>query len=241
MTFFKLNPIVAAQSFHLTEVSGNVKTGAIPVSTSTRESCSPTCPFFGNGCYAESGPLRIRWNAVTAGLSGFSFDVFCDVVASFEPDTFWRHNQGGDLPHIGGYIDHGAMHRLIEANIGLRGFTYTHHDMSIDDNLHIVELANIMGFTINLSANDVDHADELAETGLPVCVVLPIDQSENLTTPKGRKIVICPAIARDDVSCATCQLCGRVDRSVIVGFPAHGTSQKKADAVTRRTIMMKVA
>ena len=61
MTIFKLNPIVATQHFHLTPVSGNVKTGPIPVSTTTRESCSPICPFFSNGCYAESGPLRLPW------------------------------------------------------------------------------------------------------------------------------------------------------------------------------------
>jgi hypothetical protein len=185
MTIFKLNPIVATQYFHLTPVSANVKTGPIPVSTTTRESCSPVCPFFNNGCYAETGPLRLHWNAVTAQA---------------------------------------------------RGFTYTHHDIGLGDNLGLIELANVGGFTVNLSANDLDHADTLADTGLPVCVVLPVTQDENLVTPAGRRVVICPAIARDDGSCATCQLCARADRTVIVGFPAHGTGVKKADSVARRVI-----
>lgn len=239
MTFFKVNPIIAAQAFHITPVSANVKTGPIPVTTSTRESCSPTCDFFGNGCYAESGPLRIHWNAVTAGLRGMSFDAFCEAIASFEPETFWRMNQAGDLPHIGGYIDSGAMHRLIEANSGLRGFTYTHHDITIPENLEIVELANISGFTVNLSANNVEHADALYQTGLPVCVVLPIDTEENFVSPAGNKIVVCPATIRENVSCATCQLCARVDRNIIIGFPAHGTGQKKADSVARKIIPIK--
>ena len=237
--FFKLNAVVASQSFHITEKSANVKTGAIPVTTSTRASCSPTCEFFDNGCYAETGPLRLHWNAVTADQRGVSFTLFCETIASLPDDTFWRHNQAGDLPHVGGLIDAGAMHMLIEANAGKLGFTYTHHDISISHNLDLVTVANISGFTVNLSANDLDHADKLSETGLPVAVVLPILQMTNTTTPGGRKVVICPAITRDDVSCATCQLCGKADRSVIIGFPSHGTGAKKADAVSRKIISIK--
>ena len=237
--FFKLNPIVATQSFHLTLVSKNVKTGPIPVSTSTRASCSPSCEFFDNGCYAETGPLRLHWNAVTADARGVTFTVFCATVAAMPDEIFWRHNQAGDLPHIGGYIDAGAMHMLIEANFGKKGFTYTHHDIALGDNLELIELANISGFTINLSANNLDHADMLFNTGLPVCVVLPVLTDANLTTPNGHKVVICPAQTRDDVSCATCQVCGRADRNVIIGFISHGTNVKKADAVSRKVINIK--
>lgn len=230
---FKLSSVTEAMSFHLTPVSNNVKTGPIPVSTSSRETCSPVCPFFGNGCYAESGPLRIHWNAVTANLRGMSFAVFCETISTLEDGALWRHNQAGDLPHAGGLIDHGAMMRLCEANWGKRGFTYTHHDPMVGDNLEILELCNLSGFTVNLSANDLSHADTLAETGLPVCVVLPIDQEQNTATPAGRKVVVCPAAIRDNVSCFTCQLCQRVDRNVIVGFPAHGTGAKRADSIAR--------
>lgn len=230
---FKLNPVTQSLAFHLTPVSNNVKTGPIPVSTSSRDSCSPVCPFFDNGCYAESGPLRIHWNAVTANLRGMSFEVFCQTIASLEEGQLWRMNQAGDLPHVGGYIDAGAVAMLIEANQGKRGFTYTHHDMTLPGNLDIVELANVSGFTINLSANDLSHADQLADTGLPVCVVLPIDQEVNTVTPDGRRVVVCPAAIRENVSCMTCQLCQRADRTVIVGFPSHGTGAKKADAVAR--------
>lgn len=239
--FFKLNPIVLAQSFHITPKSANVKTGPIPVTTSTRASCSPSCAFFDNGCYAETGPLRLHWNAVTADARGVSFDVFCSTLAAMPDDTFWRHNQAGDLPHIGGLIDSGAMHMLIEANIGKRGFTYTHHDIALGDNLELIELANISGFTVNLSANDLDQADEIFNTGLPICVVLPVLTDSNLITPDGHKVVICPAQTREDISCATCQLCGRADRNVIIGFISHGTGVKKADAVSRKVINIKVS
>jgi hypothetical protein len=59
----------------------------------------------------------------------------------------------------------------------------------------------------------------------PVVVVLPSDQVVNTKTPAGRSVVVCPATIRDDVSCATCQLCQR-QRSAIVGFPAHGSRKR---------------
>jgi hypothetical protein len=58
-----------------------------------------------------------------------------------------------------------------------------------------------------------------------VVVVLPSTTTANTTTPKGRTVVVCPATIRDDISCASCQLCQR-QRSVIVGFPAHGTRKR---------------
>jgi hypothetical protein len=46
----------------LTLVSRNAKTGPIPVSTTTRETCPDVCPFRKDnegGCYAEGGPIRM--------------------------------------------------------------------------------------------------------------------------------------------------------------------------------------
>lgn len=89
------------------------------------------------------------------------------------------------------------------------------------------------GFTINLSGNNLGHADTLADLNIgPVVVVLPSAVKTNTVTPKGRKVVVCPATQRDDVSCATCGLCQKARRSVIVGFPAHGSGKKKAEEAT---------
>lgn len=222
---------------HLTPKSANAKTGPIPVSTTSRESCPDTCPLKKAGCYADAGPLALHWNAVTAQSRGTDWESFCDSIAALPDGQLWRHNQAGDLPHNSGRIDAAALDMLVAANHGKRGFTYTHHNPAL--NADAIATANISGFTINLSANDLHHADELAESGLPVVAVLPIEQTTNTKTPKGRAVVVCPATVRDDVSCATCQLCARADRPVIIGFPAHGTSAKKADSVARRIISIK--
>ncbi|GAD23489.1 hypothetical protein [Acidovorax sp. MR-S7] len=85
---------------------------------------------------------------------------------------------------------------------------------------------------INLSANDLDHADQLVDLGIaPVVTLLPADQVTPTVTPAGRTVAICPASVRDDVSCATCGVCAVAHRKAIIGFPAHGSGAKKAQRV----------
>ena len=67
----------------------------------------------------------------------------------------------------------------------------------------------------------------------PVCTILPDESHANRITPNGRKVVICPAQTRDDITCAKCGLCQRADRSCIVGFIPHGAQTKKALAIAR--------
>jgi hypothetical protein len=220
---------------HLTLKSTNKKTGPIPVSTTSAGSCPADCPFMGSGCYAESGPLAIHWKKVSAGERGDFWDDFCRKVRAFARGTFWRHNQAGDLPHIDGGIDAVNVAKLVRANAGKLGFTYSHHDCERNyANWETVRHCNAMGFTVNLSGNDLAHADRLADLGIaPVVVVLPaaVHGRADIATPAGRKVVVCPATYLDGVSCDTCRLCQVRDRPVIVGFPAHGSGARKADAV----------
>lgn len=220
----------------LTMKSRNAKVGPMPVSISDKSTCAPSCPFKGNGCYAESGQLAIHWAKITASTmpTAMGWDDLCDKVAAMPEGQMWRHNQAGDLPHEGGVIDRAKVEALAMANVGRRGFTYTHHDMTITANANTVYDANRVGFTVNLSANNLKHADELAdlEAG-PVVTVLPAnhDHKEKTYTAKGRRVVVCPATYKDGVSCSSCGLCAIADRKVIVGFPAHGARKKAANAI----------
>jgi len=218
--------------FHLTIKSRNQKTGPIPVSTSTAITCPVSCPFNnGGGCYAAYGPLALFWAKVTSGESGDDFDQFCRQIAALPDGQLWRHNQAGDLPGEGDAVDVKALRKLAKASKGKRGFTYTHKPLRRKAERQAVADACASGLVINLSGNNLDHADKLAALGIaPVVAVVPSDTTENTKTPQGRKVVICPATIRDDISCATCGLCARM-RDAIVGFPAHGPGKKKADKV----------
>lgn len=218
----------------LTLKSRNEKTGPIPVSTTTFATCPDECPLRENGCYAGNGPLFMFWQKVTNGETGTNWSDFVSAIALLKSGTLWRHNQAGDLPGNRINLDGVAIAQLVQANDGKRGFTYTHYDVTRNEkNCAIVKSANENGFTINLSANNLKHADALAETKAgPVVVVLPSSVSgpAKITTPQGRKVTVCPATYRDDVTCKSCGLCA-LQRETIVGFPAHGVQKKRADQI----------
>jgi hypothetical protein len=226
---------------HLVLKSRNAKVGPIPVSTTSAATCPDACPLKAAGCYADGGPLAMHWRAVTEGKRGVEWPAFVASIAALPEGQLWRHNQAGDLPGQGDAIDIIAMGALIDANIGKRGFTYTHKPVAdgyrrAHGNRAMIAAANMHGFTVNLSANNLAHADTLAALDIgPVVVVQDATEGErhDTVTPEGRAVKTCPATYRDDVTCATCQLCQRRDRKVIVGFPAHGIRKKAAATVAR--------
>lgn len=218
-------------TYHMTRVSGNKKTGPIPVTTSSRSTC-PTCPLKDNGCYAESGPLRLHWNKVSDGSRGGTLTELCSEIRTLPKRQLWRWAQAGDLPGDHDHIDVMAMAELVEANGRRQGFAFTHYDPWVGANALAITEANARGFTVNMSANDLSHADELHALGIgPVVVVLPIDQTKPTKTPAGRHVSVCPAAIREDVTCASCGICAIPHRKAILGFPAHGSGAKKAQAM----------
>jgi len=218
-------------TFHLSKVSGNVKTGPIAVSTSARATCSPSCPFFENGCYAESGPLLLHWRKVSEGLRGVKFSDFLAQLKGLESGRLFRHNQAGDLPHTAGRISRTFIKRMVQSVSHLKAFTYTHHSLKLGENLQLLRYANRNGFTINVSTESESAADDAIAAGLPAVMVA--DSSESRTTwhTKGGNIaLVCPAQRSDTKTCADCKLCHHRGRRVIIAFLAHGTGKRKANA-----------
>lgn len=222
---------------HFKKKSGNAKTGPIPVTMTEAKTCPDACPLKGAGCYAETGPVSWNWRKVKEGGEGDAWPAFVAKVAQIKPGAIWRHNIAGDLPGDGLTIDGPALMQLVAANAGKRGFTYTHYNPALGRNADTIAGANRCGFTINLSANNLRHADKLAGLGIgPVVTVLPADTARpglKITTPQGRKVTVCPATYRDDVTCKSCGLCAIATRETIIGFPAHGIKAKRADLIAR--------
>jgi hypothetical protein len=213
--------------------SSNRKTGPIPVTYSERDTCPPSCAHYRSSCYAEDFYTRMSWDKTAQ--RGHELREFCAMVAALPDGQLWRHNVAGDLPGAGETIDAAALGEIVRANIGRRGFTYTHKKSA--EALQWAAEATAWGFTVNISADDAGDADALADVTLcPIVVTVPMDTPEKSETPDGRTIIVCPAQTRDDVTCASCGLCARADRRVIVGFRAHGTRARVADAVARRVI-----
>ena len=68
--------------FHITPKSKNAKVGKMAVTTSTATTCPSACPFRDNGCYAESGPLKLHWLKVTEGKRGDDWSTFIDKIVT---------------------------------------------------------------------------------------------------------------------------------------------------------------
>jgi hypothetical protein len=173
---------------------------------------------------------------VTREDAGVTWDQFCDQVKALPEGQLWRHNQAGDLPGDGRIIDWSALSKLLNASRHTKGFTYTHYSMEHQENQDAIRASNYQnkesGLVINLSGNNLTHADRLASLGIaPVVAVVDQDHPEKSTTPGGRSVVVCPEQTGKAKSCAECKLCQKRDRAVIVAFRAHGVSKKKAIAI----------
>ena len=158
---------------------------------------------------------------------------FLSAIYSLPVGQLWRHNQAGDLPGIGNKIDAKQLSELVKASEGKRGFTYTHKPLT-KVNVQAIAKANKSGFTVNLSANSVAHADSLAQHGLPIAAVVPQSSPDRFVSPGGNRIVICPAQRIDSMNCDKCRLCAKGDRGFIIGFRPHGTGARKVEAIVSR-------
>jgi len=178
-----------------TKISSNAKTGPIPTTTSDRQTCPKTCPFYDKGCYAKSGPQNIHWKAVSAGERGYEWDQFMTLVRKLQRGQLWRHNVSGDLPHDGnGIINGEQVAQLVDANRGRKGYTYTHHELN-EINLGVIKYANAAGFTVNVSTESVEVADKvMTDHKIPAVAVVNSDKTDRFyRTESGRKVITCTA------------------------------------------------
>lgn len=209
--------------FSFTRVSGNAKTGPIPVSMTSRNSCPDSCALKANGCYADAGMVRLNWAKLDN--AGLTLDQLLGNIKALPKGQLWRHNVAGDIP------DAQTLEDITQANKGRKGFTYSH----TWDNPAIlagIKQANKEGFTVNLSANSTMHADALVSLAAgPVVCLMPENAPKVSTTPAGNTVVLCPATYQDNVTCAACGICAVSTRKAIIGFPVHGISKRKAHKV----------
>lgn len=226
--------MLSALRFHLTTKSSNAKTGPVAVTTSSRATCSPSCPFLQNGCYADGGPLRFHWDKVSRGERGKPWREHLADLAALPAGSKLRLNQAGDLPATAGRISRRYARALALAVKHLKAWTYSHHQLT-PSNLQILRYFNRQGLTVNCSTETESAADAAVAAGLPA--VLTVDSAETRAqwnTAAGHRVIVCPA-QRRETTCADCMLCHKRGRRVIVAFLAHGTGRKKAQAALAAT------
>lgn len=205
-------------TFAFTRISGNKKTGPMPVTRTDMQSCPPSCGAFA-GCYAKSGPSMIHWSKLNKG--GLSIDDLAAKIRELPRNTLWRLNESGDLPGIGESIDIDSLIKIVQANKGKMGFTYTHKKQDIP----AIVKANKLGFTINVSCDTADEVSKYHALGLPVVAIS--NNPDKVEYIGGVKSVRCPAEYNDKVQCVSCKLCQNAKRDYAIKFTPHGTMKKR--------------
>ncbi|WP_157385592.1 hypothetical protein [Mesorhizobium sp. STM 4661] len=175
------------------------------------------------------------------------FEEFTKRVRKLPRHGLWRYGQAGDLPGEGDTIDPVQLIELAKANQNRPVIAFTHKPPT-EENLEALQQASDLGFKVNLSADNMAEADEFCDLGVSVVVVLPLEYSRKTkgkewletitaykertkslpkTTPKKRRIAVCPA-TYTDTRCSECRICSNHERNgIVVGFPVHGSRKLK--------------
>lgn len=181
--------------------------------------------------------MNFIWNKITNQKLGNEFNDFCNQIKSLPENQKIRHFQMGDWPGSGNRINFKQLKQLIRAEMGKINFGYSHklvegNSFVAKNNRKYIKYANSSSnFTINLSANNLKHADKLKKLNIgPVVVIVPVNSPDVLFTPNGNKAVKCPAFNKN-ITCEKCMLCAK-KRNAIVMFPAHSTVKNKIEKIS---------
>ena len=231
-------------TYRFIHTSTNRKTGYMPVSYSPRQTCPNTCPLKDNACYGESFPIVLHWNRYSNDKKD-NYDYFIDEIKlyrKYNKTNLWRHNVVGDLvADKNDKIDAKKLYQLVKANKKGSVICYTHHHMvknkkgkNVLSKYNINRIAEAIkeGFTINLSANNIEEAKQLYnKTKLPTTTVLNVSKNQYKKYSEKQKndykkellvdnVVICPE-QTNKVKCIDCKLCSNSKRIKIIGFLNH--------------------
>ena len=217
--------------------SQNKKLGSMPAAMIESKSCPDNCGLKKNGCYSEFGNVRIHWTRLdkSQGEERYSWKNFIRQIKALFPGQIWRMSVAGDLPGTNNHIDKRKMLELIAANKGRKGFGYSHKptigkSKQAKHNRDLIKLANKKNFVINLSADNLAQADQLADLDIgPVVAILPLGHPKHSFTPGGRPVLVCPETTIG-LTCDRCQLCANTKRKSIIGFISHGVMKKSVSA-----------
>lgn len=202
--------------------SRNAKVGPIACTYRTADTCPTLCPLRERGCYAHGRVFALA----RGGTEDPSYANVRALASSLPDGGMVRVNVSGDILDEDGRIDSaylGALSEVATTRPDALVYGYTHAWRQTAPGI-------APGVVLNASTESREGLEEAIEAGWPTTVV--DDGSLVGSTIGGRRVVVCPAQTRDDVTCASCRLCARPERRSTVAFLIHGPSKRRAaDAV----------
>lgn len=212
-----------------TPTSSNRKTGNVPTlwigltREEGRESCAG-CPLLDRGCYAHSGPSAMGADSARRGArkEPARYQIETALRGAARSARMLRATGIGDIGRSG----RGLADRVVAAatSAGLALVGYTHHWRENG-------VASAWRGRLMASTETLEDADLAVDAGWRATVVVAVDAPRTATTPKGRKVIVCPAQVREGaVTCNECRLCDASKPGPIIAFRAHGNQARAAEA-----------
>lgn len=221
--------------YHFKATSENSKLGPMASMRVSKDTCPDVCPLKDAGCYAAVGRLNFHWRKLDN--SGLSLSQVVKVIKALPRESKIRLFEAGDSEHENGIIKTDALQSLVDATTSrdLDVIAYTHHDLTIDANVRMIEKANRDGMTLNISLNNLSEIDKFRHVNAPKVVILP-EGAPIKFEYSGHSILTCPNQLKSSITCSKCMLCAKKDRDFIIGFRAHGIQKRKVNALSKAVI-----
>lgn len=212
------------------EKSQNHKTGPVSATYVSQATCPTACPFYRNGCYAESGPIGIVTNRLNKSRQRDITKIAQEEANAIDALSAARplrvHVVGDSPTHNAASLVGAAMVRY--ANRGRTfAWTYTHA-------WRRVASAAWRGAAVLASCESPSQVRQALRRGYAACIVVD-------THPNGRKsypldgggdltVIPCPR-EFGGKPCSECGLCAKPgllkQRGYVVGFAAHGSRSRR--------------
>lgn len=216
--------------------SSNRKTGSVltawvgPDRAAARESCAG-CPLLAGGCYAHAG-------TVGTGLSSLAraalarperYTLGAALARRVKTARMVRLTALGDIGRCGVDVARGIVATVRAAGPDVVG--YTHHWRE-------PEVSAAWRGTLLASCESLSDVDAALDAGWRASVVVPQSVPRSFLTPRGRRVVVCPAtidrgqsVNVKKVTCNDCRLCAGSKPGPVIAFPIHGSQRRKAPRV----------
>lgn len=212
------------------EKSSNRKVGDCAVTMAAQVTCPPSCPWLGNGCYAESGLQGIHTHRqnMKAKSAYHEAQQEADLINAMSGKRPLRLHVVGDCATDQDARTVSKACMSYTSKFDQPVWTYTHAWRNVDRR----SWGNV---NVLASCESTQQVHEAMERGYAASLVVSSHPADGRAyIEDGLKIIPCPQQTRDAV-CTTCRLCwddGALrNRNAVIAFEAHGTGANKVRQV----------
>jgi hypothetical protein len=220
------------------ETSTNAKLGPVSATYASQASCPRSCPWYGNGCYAERGQVgwqTRRLNRSRVRAAARIAEAEARAIDALTGDRLLRlHVVGDTRTAAAARLLAAAAHRYARRGNaprhGRKVWTYTHAWRSV------ARASWGDAVSVLASVETVKEAREAMRAGYAAAVVACAFERPSAYPIDGVTVLPCPNQTRG-ITCRECGLCRDDDRlrsaGLVIAFEAHGSG----GASIRKTLM----